>query len=899
MDRPRAIRHDELLEQMGWVQALAASLVRDPNVADDVVQQTWLTALERPPRETSGPSLRAWLAAVTRTLARQSMRSETRRTAREQRVAAEVSTVDESALDVVQRGEVQRDLVEHVLALDEPYRSTVLLRYLDGLDGREIAERCGVSHAAARKRLSRGLALLRERLDERHDGDCRAWLAAFLLPSLGGADAAGAEAGERVASASTGDGAATREDVVGPSDGTRSPTGGVGRARLATRPLGALPQTVALVGTGGLLVVVAAAIVGGWFEGSGSRATPTPLPLAARPGDAPNAPTAASVPDRGAAAPLAARADVDTTGLAPTIGLAPVGVSVAGRVLDADGDPLPDLRVRFEPVSGDEARPGAATLTAFSGPDGAFRIDGLTGRGRLLVASSTWVTLLAGDATPPVDPAGATVVAAPRARLAGRVLDPAGAPVDGARLEVLPPDDLLARLGADLGASWPVAVTTRADADGRFALPRAPRLDGARLRVTAPGFRADERLLPADDDALTVVLAPPPARLAGRVVDATWRPVPGAVVGWGARTATADVDGAFTFRCEPEELAGDRAPPTLVAIAEGFAPARVDVPHDADDAARWPGHLEVRLPGPALQLEGEVVDADGAPVPNAIVWLADPTVLTAGAGEEGSVERSGTPEGAPEGARVVVAEWLLAGARDDRWSRTSTDASGRFTLAGLADRPYVVAALTRRSLVHAESAPTRPGDTARIVLPRADVHPALHGRLVDRAGRPLAGVEVSTRRPAARAAHTTWIVTGRATTSDADGRFTLDATARDGALLRLDGPGLLAHDVPVPDAASSGPFELVVPGRRDLRVRLADPGEADGFRVEDAAGTPLPLHDLRHDRALSRPTAALRDGRSARLAVSEDAAVLVLLRDGAPVRRVPLRLRPDRVNEIR
>lgn len=141
MDSPtRAIRHDELLQQMGWVPALARSLVRDPNVAEDVAQEAYLKAPDRPPHSAhSGAPLRAWLAAVTRTLARQSVRSETRRRGREH--AAAHSEAETAARDVVERGEIQRDLVAAVLTPGEPYRSTVLLPYLDGLTGQEIAER--------------------------------------------------------------------------------------------------------------------------------------------------------------------------------------------------------------------------------------------------------------------------------------------------------------------------------------------------------------------------------------------------------------------------------------------------------------------------------------------------------------------------------------------------------------------------------------------------------------------------------------------------------------------------------------------------------------------------------------------------------------------------------------
>ncbi|MCP4092755.1 MAG: hypothetical protein GY747_04830 [Planctomycetes bacterium] len=49
---------DALLAHSGWVRALARNLVVDPSAADDVEQQAWLTAMERPP--THGGNLRSW-----------------------------------------------------------------------------------------------------------------------------------------------------------------------------------------------------------------------------------------------------------------------------------------------------------------------------------------------------------------------------------------------------------------------------------------------------------------------------------------------------------------------------------------------------------------------------------------------------------------------------------------------------------------------------------------------------------------------------------------------------------------------------------------------------------------------------------------------------------------------
>jgi RNA polymerase sigma-70 factor (ECF subfamily) len=181
----RTIRAEELLSQMGWVHGLARSLVRDPNQADDIAQEAWLRASEQPSTNLSGErGLRAWLAGVTRTLARDSRRSQVRRTRRER--AGALPEAQPSTIEVVTRTAMQQRLVGAVMAMEEPYRSTILLHYLDGLSSKEIAEESGVSPAAVRQRLLRGLEQLRARLDREFGGDRSLWSAALVPLSLVG-----------------------------------------------------------------------------------------------------------------------------------------------------------------------------------------------------------------------------------------------------------------------------------------------------------------------------------------------------------------------------------------------------------------------------------------------------------------------------------------------------------------------------------------------------------------------------------------------------------------------------------------------------------------------------------------------------------------------------------------
>ena len=170
----------DLASQTAWLRRLARRLVGDAHAAEDVVQETFLVALEKPPRSLSGEgAARAWLHGIARNIARTGRRSEARRTARETTYTGGKPQSSPGADEVVERAAQARRLIDAVLELDEPYRTAVLLAYEERLDAPAIADRTGVSPAAARKRISRGIEQLRARLGAGRGGRSSAWLVAF------------------------------------------------------------------------------------------------------------------------------------------------------------------------------------------------------------------------------------------------------------------------------------------------------------------------------------------------------------------------------------------------------------------------------------------------------------------------------------------------------------------------------------------------------------------------------------------------------------------------------------------------------------------------------------------------------------------------------------------------
>lgn len=185
-----------LAAELGWVRGLATRLVADPNDAEDVAQEAWLKARSTPRGFASIQGLRAWLAAVTRSLARDMRRSELRRAGREERAArVEASAQDDVTQDVVERSETVEAVLAALRELEEPYRSTVLLRHMDGRSTADVAHLTRVSEEVVRKRLSRGHARLRRRLERRFGGEFRA----CLLELAGCEPAAGLALGAKLA----------------------------------------------------------------------------------------------------------------------------------------------------------------------------------------------------------------------------------------------------------------------------------------------------------------------------------------------------------------------------------------------------------------------------------------------------------------------------------------------------------------------------------------------------------------------------------------------------------------------------------------------------------------------------------------------------------------------------
>ncbi len=873
-----------LAEHSAWVRRLALRLADDAHHADDLVQDAWIRALDAE-RGAAVREPRRWLSRVLRNLALQHLRGESRRRRRESAVARDEATP--STRELVERLALQRHVSEAVEALAEPHRTVVLLRHVEGLTPAQIGARLGVPASTVRSRLQRGLDKLRAALDEQHDGERRAW----LLPLLVGSP------------------------VLFPLPTPVTPSSGPLPA-----PVVGAAATATLLMKSKLLVTVAVVVALAAATGLAVRLFPdagAPEALAGASADPAQDPTPRLGEERVPSGPERRAVAADPSGReVDAIEPAPAAVArLRGRVLDLRGDPVADVPVDLpgrtagdSAVRTDDAGDFELALPADAQPVG--------GRARVeTVELTTVLTAQLGTAEVDDEAIPPVVVVAPRLEVGGVVVDESGTPVAGASLQLrIDEDRLRAAIPAILDRSSLAEHHQDSSTDGRFAFRPVPALPGAELLVTARGHAPTRLPMPATDrDDLRIVLSRPglvDGALSGIVLTALGAPATEAWVAVGEVHVRTGTDGRFVLPLE--EVGGARL---VRAVQRGALPCEQPLP--ADLAAREP-FVTLVLGAPPLSLTGRVVDHEGRPVEGLRIWADDPTPVF-GVGER-LVALEGYLGGGPT-MTELRARFADSGPPAEMppsalWNYARTAADGGFRIDGLLPRDYHLATLDGDRLLRTVHGPFPAGSHGlQIVLPRAEVHPVVAGVVTAPDGTPLAGVQVvavidAIRVPlpmadsgAATMHHRSAVAQ---TVTDTDGRFRLEEVAAELAYLRLDEDRILPREygrgvaggITAVDGRPADELRVVVTRRVHVQCTLADAGEATAVGAEDADGQRVPIDIFLGRGRRTTEAAPFEEGRTPTLAVPETVRTLLLLRDDGVVRRVPVTLGFDELNQI-
>lgn len=148
---------------------LALRMVHQPDDAEDIAQEAFLSAWKALPRFRMDASFSTWLYRLTVNAAVDLLR-------RRERDPGSCSTEDPAAVrltdpsptpeEQVQQKERQKLIWQAVATLTENHRKILLLREIGGLDYREIGEALELTPGTVKSRLARARRELREKLLE-------------------------------------------------------------------------------------------------------------------------------------------------------------------------------------------------------------------------------------------------------------------------------------------------------------------------------------------------------------------------------------------------------------------------------------------------------------------------------------------------------------------------------------------------------------------------------------------------------------------------------------------------------------------------------------------------------------------------------------------------------------
>lgn len=149
---------EALVDQHGAALGrFCAALTGSSADADELLQDTLVAALDAMPGYRGDANPRAWAFGIARRVCHSAIRRQSRRRGLFARFFA-FTEADPAPSD---RADARLALGPALARLEPRLREAVLLRYQQGMDALEVAAALGVSHAAARKRISRGVRALR------------------------------------------------------------------------------------------------------------------------------------------------------------------------------------------------------------------------------------------------------------------------------------------------------------------------------------------------------------------------------------------------------------------------------------------------------------------------------------------------------------------------------------------------------------------------------------------------------------------------------------------------------------------------------------------------------------------------------------------------------------------
>ena len=160
---------ENLQHLRGAIRAFVLSRVKDPPVAEDITQETLVRLTQRFHTLRDADRLEAWVFQIARNAVADHFRAAKASEPFDEETHAPASEPDAHEPLAVEDEKLRRAVATYVRSvvenLPEPYRGALLLTEFEGTSQVDLAQRIGLSVSAAKSRVQRARAMLREEME--------------------------------------------------------------------------------------------------------------------------------------------------------------------------------------------------------------------------------------------------------------------------------------------------------------------------------------------------------------------------------------------------------------------------------------------------------------------------------------------------------------------------------------------------------------------------------------------------------------------------------------------------------------------------------------------------------------------------------------------------------------
>ena len=158
------------LQQLrGGIRAFVLSRVKDPALADDITQEALLRLTQRLHTLRDAERLEAWVFQIARNAVADHFRAAKESEPFDEETHVSKSVPDTHAPLAVEDEKLRQAVAAYIRSvvenLPDPYRGALQVAEFEGLSQVELAERIGLSVSAAKSRVQRARAMLREEME--------------------------------------------------------------------------------------------------------------------------------------------------------------------------------------------------------------------------------------------------------------------------------------------------------------------------------------------------------------------------------------------------------------------------------------------------------------------------------------------------------------------------------------------------------------------------------------------------------------------------------------------------------------------------------------------------------------------------------------------------------------